>query len=105
VVDRTVQASRAAEQEIERAKAAQRESEGRFREIVDLIPAAVYECDKYGIIQRYNRRAVELWGRAPRPDEDVRFCGAIRHFRTDGSAIPRDELPIVETFAMDTGAK
>jgi PAS domain S-box-containing protein len=94
--------ARVAEQERERAKTAQLESEGRFREIVDLIPAAVYVCDKYGIIQQFNRRAVELWGRAPRLDEDVRFCGAIRHFRTDGTAIPRDELPIVETARNGT---
>jgi PAS domain S-box-containing protein len=94
--------ARVAEQERERVETAQRESEGRFREIVDLIPAAVYVCDKYGKIQQFNRRAVELWGRAPRTDEDVRFCGAIRHFRTDGSAIPRDELPIVETVHNGT---
>jgi PAS domain S-box-containing protein len=94
--------ARAAEQERERAKTAQHESEGRFREIVDLIPAAVYVCDKYGIIQQFNRTAVELWGRVPRPDEDVRFCGAIQHFRTDGSVIPRDELPIVETVHNGT---
>jgi PAS domain S-box-containing protein len=94
--------ARVAEQERERAKIAQRESEGRFREIVDLIPAAVYVCDKFGKIQLFNRKAVELWGRAPRPDEDVRFCGAIQHFRTDGSVIPRDELPIVETVHNGT---
>ncbi len=89
---------RAAEQERERAKTAQRESEGRLREIVDLIPAAVYVCDKNGRIQQYNSMAVELWGREPRADEDVRFCGAIQHLRLDGSVIPRDELPIVETI-------
>jgi two-component system sensor histidine kinase UhpB len=67
-----------------------------------LMPAAVYVGDKNGIIQQFNRRAVELWGREPRADEDVRFCGAIQHLRLDGSVIPRDELPIAETIR--TGA-
>jgi PAS domain S-box-containing protein len=94
--------ARAAEQERERAETALRESEGRFREIVELMPAAVYVCDKNGMIQQSNRRAAELWGRESRSGEDVRFCGAIRHFRTDGSLIPRDELPIVETIRNGT---
>ena len=87
-----------AEQERERANTAHRESEGRLRDIVDLIPAAVYVCDKNGIIQQFNKKAVELWGREPFADEDVRFCGAVQHLRLDGSAIPRDELPIAETI-------
>ena len=93
---------RRAEEERERAWTAQRESEERLREIVDLIPAAVYVCDKNGIIQQFNRKAVELWGREPFADEDVRFCGAIQHLRLDGSVIPRDELPIVETIRRGT---
>jgi PAS domain S-box-containing protein len=73
-------------------------SEERFREIVELMPAAVYVCDMNGSIQQFNRKAVELWGREPYADEDVRFCGAIQHLRLDGSIIPRDELPIAETI-------
>jgi PAS domain S-box-containing protein len=94
--------ARVAEQEREGTETALRESEGRFREIVELMPAAVYVCDKNGVIQQFNRRAVELWGREPFTDEDVRFCGAIQHFRHDGSVIPRDELPIVETIRNGT---
>ncbi|HKC54226.1 MAG TPA: transporter substrate-binding domain-containing protein, partial [Burkholderiales bacterium] len=43
------------------------ESEQRFRRLVELMPVAVYVCDTSGIIQSYNNRAVELWGREPKP--------------------------------------
>ena len=37
-----------------------RESEERYRALFDLVPAAVYSCDPSGVIQEFNRRAVEL---------------------------------------------
>ena len=40
-----------------------RQSEERFRRLVELMPVAVYVCDTSGIIQSFNNRAVELWGR------------------------------------------
>jgi hypothetical protein len=33
--------------------------------ILELLPAAAYVCAADGTIVRYNRKAVELWGRAP----------------------------------------
>jgi DNA-binding NarL/FixJ family response regulator len=42
------------------------------------VPVAVYVCDKTGIIQSYNKRAVELWGREPSPgDPAQRHCGSL----------------------------
>ena len=42
-----------------------RESEERYRALFELGPMAVYSCDAFGVIQDFNRRAVELWGRQP----------------------------------------
>ena len=42
-----------------------RQIEERFRRLVEVMPVAVYVCDTSGIIQNYNNRAVELWGREP----------------------------------------
>ncbi len=54
-----------------------RESEERYRTLFDLVPVAVYTCDRAGVIQNFNRRAAELWGRAPAfGDTDERFCGS-----------------------------
>ena len=41
------------------------ESQGRYRTLFDLAPIAVYSCDASGVIQEYNNRAAELWGRKP----------------------------------------
>jgi PAS domain S-box-containing protein len=42
-----------------------RASEARFRMLFQLEPVAIFSCDRKGIIQTYNQRAAELWGRAP----------------------------------------
>ena len=38
-------------------------------EILELLPVATCICDLDGRIVQYNRRAVELWGRAPQPGQ------------------------------------
>lgn len=49
--------------------------------ILDMLPIATFICDAHGAILQYNRRAVEIWGRAPGPGqtheqftEKTRFC-------------------------------
>ena len=55
-----------------------RESKGRYRTLFELSPVAVYSCDASGVIQNFNHRAAELWGRTPAPgDRDERFCGSL----------------------------
>jgi len=67
------------------AGAAVRWNEERYRTLFDLGPVAVYSCDASGVIQEFNRRAVELWGCTPTAgDTDKRFCGSFKLFRTDG---------------------
>jgi PAS domain S-box-containing protein len=81
--------------ERKRTDSALRASEVRFRTLFDLAPSAVYSCDARGIIQDFNRRATELWGRTPaHGDDSERFCGSIRMFRPDGSFMPHDECPM-----------
>jgi two-component sensor histidine kinase len=65
----------------------------------DLLPAAVYVCDRDGLILRYNCRAVELWGRAPTiGDPGQRFCGSLRMYRLDGGPLPHAECPMAEVL-------
>src|SRR5258705_8417036 len=72
-----------------------RESEERYRTLFDLGPVAVYSIDTLGVIQNFNRRAAELWGRAPAAgDTDERFCGSYKVFRPGGRFLPPAEGPI-----------
>jgi PAS domain-containing protein len=45
--------------------AALRWNEERYRTLFDLGQVAVYSCDGSGVIQEFNRHAVELWGCEP----------------------------------------
>ena len=75
--------------------AAMHSYEARYRTLFDLVPVAVYTCDATGVIQEFNRRAVELWGRAPQiGDPRERFCGSLRIFHPDGRLMPHDESPM-----------
>jgi PAS domain-containing protein len=74
-----------------------RTSEERYRTLFDLVRVAVYSCDAAGVIQQFNRRAAELWGREPAPgDTDERFCGSFKLFRPDGSFMPHAQCPMAE---------
>jgi PAS domain S-box-containing protein len=70
------------------------ESEERLRQLVVLMPAAVYSCDAEGRITFYNRRAVELWGREP--DLNDRYCAAWRLWRIDGTLLPHEQTPVAK---------
>ena len=51
--------------ERQRAEEALRESERRFREMIDALPAAIYTTDAQGRITHFNPAAVEFSGRMP----------------------------------------
>jgi signal transduction histidine kinase/CheY-like chemotaxis protein len=77
-----------------------RASEERYRTLFDLVPVAVYSCDSAGVIQQFNRRATELWGREPAPgDTDERFCGSYKLFRPDGIFMPHEQCPMAEVVS------
>jgi two-component system, chemotaxis family, CheB/CheR fusion protein len=83
--------------ELKQAEEALRQGEERYRTLFDLGPVAVYSCDVSGVIQNFNRRAAELWGRVPAPEEtDERFCGSFKLFRPDGSFMPHEQSPMAE---------
>jgi PAS domain S-box-containing protein len=86
----------------ERTKSAEalRESEERYRTLFDLGPVAVYSCDAAGVIQKVNRRAIELWGREPAPGEtDEQFCGSHKLFRPDGTFMPHEHCPMADVIS------
>ncbi|RPE81338.1 sensor histidine kinase [Vulcaniibacterium tengchongense] len=67
--------------------------------VLDAIPAAVYVCDAEGMILRFNRHAVRLWGRTPKTgDRCERFCGALRLYLPDGTHLPHDRTPMAHAL-------
>jgi PAS domain-containing protein len=69
---------------------------GRFsKNLIEMLPAAVYVCDSNAVVVAFNKRATELWGRTPRAgDTDEKFCGAYKLFQPDGTYLPHNETPM-----------
>jgi len=62
---------------------------------LDAIPTGLCVCGETGILVRYNQRAVELWGRAPRLGDPAELNGgAFRRYAPDGSSLPFSSSPV-----------
>jgi PAS domain S-box-containing protein len=89
------EASRAALENMEaaaRSKQLLDESEYRFQQLLQALPAAVYTTDSEGRITFYNEAAAEFAGR--RPELGELWCVTWRLFNADGSRLPNDECPM-----------
>ncbi|MBY0298210.1 MAG: PAS domain-containing protein [Methylobacterium sp.] len=72
-------------------------------QLLEVLPAAVYVCDLDGVVVRYNKKAAELWGRAPIPgDANELYCGSYRLYLPNGDLMPHNQTPMVD--AMRSGA-
>jgi PAS domain S-box-containing protein len=62
---------------------------------LDAIPTGLCLCAADGVLVRYNRRAVEIWGRAPRRGDTAELGGALfRRYAADGSPLPFAASPV-----------
>lgn len=65
---------------------------------IEMLPVAVYACDAAGRILWFNRRAADLWGRAPAIGDDAdRFCGSHR-LHLNGKVIAHSECPMANVL-------
>lgn len=65
-----------------------------LEKMIDLMPAAIYVCNRDGDLVCYNRRAVEIWGREPPCDGTDKYCGSLRIFSAGGEELPRTASPM-----------
>ncbi|MGH6952036.1 MAG: PAS domain S-box protein, partial [Vitreimonas sp.] len=72
------------------AERAVRESERRFREMIDALPAAIYTTDAEGRLTHFNPAAVKLSGRVPEMGTD-QWCVSWKLYYPDGAPMPHDE--------------
>ena len=70
-----------------------RESERRFREMIDVLPAAIYTTDAEGRLTHFNPAAIEFSGRTPELGND-QWCVSWKMFLPDGTPLPHDECPM-----------
>jgi len=86
--------------EPQRAQAALRERERRFRELLDALPAAIYTTDAAGRITYYNDAAATLWGQRPALGSGE-WCGSWKLFWPDGTPMPHDQCPMAVALKED----
>lgn len=69
--------------------------------ILDMLPIATFVCDAKGTILQYNRRATEIWGRAPAPGQThAQFTQGMAFRAADGT--PQERSVLAQVLA--TGA-
>ena len=88
-----------------KAEEALRRSEERFRALFDWGPIAMYSCDSAGVIQEYNRGAVNLWKREPKPgDTDEQFRGSFKTYLPDGTFVPYAKTAMTRMLKNEAAA-
>ncbi len=76
------------------AAKALKETEKKYKEVVDSLPVALYTCDTEGYITLSNKAADDLWGRQPELNKD-KWCGSFKIFQPDGiTPLPLDTCPM-----------
>jgi PAS domain S-box-containing protein len=91
-------------QAIETLNVELRESEERYRSLFASAPMAVFVCDHNAVIQHYNQRATELWGRGPVCGVE-QHCGWVKLWLPDGTLLPHAQSPIMEVLRTGLPAR
>src|SRR5687767_12821253 len=74
-----------------------KQSEHRFREMIDSLPAAIYSTDAEGRITHFNPAAAAFAGRVPELGTDE-WCVTWKLYRPDGAPMPHDQCPMALTL-------
>lgn len=91
-------------QSMEQLNRGLRESEERYRTLYAALPVAAFVCDRKAVIQNYNNRAVELWGREPKIGVE-QHCGSTKLILPDGTLLPHSQSPMVEVLRTGVPAR
>jgi PAS domain S-box-containing protein len=67
--------------------------DGRWRQIFQELPAAIYTTDAVGRITFYNEAAAAMWGCRPELGKSE-FCGSWKLFWPDGQPMPHEMCPM-----------
>ena len=68
---------------------------GIHQSVLDAVPTGLCVCRADGALVRYNRRAVEFWGRTPRPGDKAELTtSSFRRYDADGTVVPFAASPV-----------
>jgi PAS domain S-box-containing protein len=70
-----------------------RDSERRYQDLLQALPAAVYTTDAAGRITFYNEAAADLWGHRPELGT-AEWCGSWKLYWPDGTPLPHEQCPM-----------
>ncbi len=76
----------------------------RYRVLYAALPVAAFVCDRNAVIQNYNSRAVELWGREPKAGVE-QHCGSMKLILPDGTLLPHAHSPMMEVLRTGTACR
>ncbi|QQO15304.1 PAS domain S-box protein [Bradyrhizobium diazoefficiens] len=74
------------------SSAAGADSERRFRDLLQALPAAIYTTDAEGRITFFNRACIDFAGRTPKIGE--MWCVTWKLYLPDGTPLPHDKCPM-----------
>lgn len=77
-------------------------SERSLRELIEVLPVAVYACNLSGVIESHNRCAAELWGRDPRDQDNARRLCPYRACDFENAHMHHPECPMGEVLRTGT---
>ncbi len=81
-----------------------KQSEFRYRQLIQEMPEAVYTCDADGYVILFNKAAVRLWAYEPVIGKD-KWGGAAKLYTSGGVLIERDKSPLAIALKEGKPAK
>lgn len=73
------------------------ESEKKYADLIQSLPAAVYTTDIEGNLKLFNKATADLWGFTPQPGQSV-LSDEMEIYTTDYERIPKEESPLAITL-------
>ncbi len=68
-------------------------AEKKYRDLIEILPVAVFTIDKQGYLDLYNQAAINLWKRTPLKGVD-KWCGSQGLFTLNKTFVPHEECPM-----------
>ena len=75
-----------------------------LRELIDLLPGAIYNSDAAGRLLEFNAAATQLSGREPELGNDKWFRNWTL-YRPDGTPLPREQVPMTRVLDQGRGTR